>query len=74
MEKMLKRKFDPESALELALQVEKDAVLYYTEAFMANKKRKAKKALERLINEEKGHVTQISKRLAKVRKDKEKGK
>ena len=74
MEKMLKRKFDPESALELALQVEKDAVLYYTEAYMVNKKRKAKKALERLIQEEKGHVTQISKRLEKVRKNKEKGK
>jgi len=74
MEKMLKRKFDPESALELALQVEKDAVLYYTEAYLASRKRKAKKALERLIDEEKGHVTQISKRLEKVRKAKEKGK
>lgn len=74
MEKMLARKFDPESALELALQVEKDAVLYYTEAYNVNTKRKAKKALERLIEEEKSHVTQIAKRLEKVRKDKEKGK
>ncbi len=74
MEKMLKRKYDPESALELALQVEKDAVLYYTEAYNANKKRKAREALGRLVEEEKGHVTQISQRLEKVRKDKEKGK
>lgn len=74
MEKMLKRKFNPESALELALEVEKDAVLYYSEAHRVNKKRKAKKALERLIDEEKSHVTQISKRLEKVRKAKEKGK
>ncbi len=74
MEKMLRRKFNPESALELALQVEKDAVLYYTEAYMATRKRKTKKALERLIDEEKSHVTQISKRLEKVRKAKEKGK
>jgi len=74
MDRMLKRKFNPESALELALQVEKDAVLYYTEAYMVSRKRKSKKALERLINEEKGHVTQISKRLEKVRKAKKKGK
>ena len=74
MESMLKRKFNPESALELALQVEKDAVLYYSEAYRVNKKRKAKKALEKLIEEEKSHVTQIAKRLDKVRKDKKKGK
>jgi rubrerythrin len=74
MEKLLKRKFDPESALELALEVEKDAVLYYSEAHRASKKQKAKKALGRLIEEEKGHVTQISTRLEKIRKAKEKGK
>ncbi len=39
-----------------------------------SKKQKTKKALERLIDEEKGHVTQISTRLEKVRKAKEKGK
>ena len=74
MERMLKRKFNPESALELALQVEKDAVLYYSEAYRVNKRRKAKKALERLIEEEKSHVTQIAGRLEKIRKAKEKGK
>jgi len=74
MESMSRRKFNPESALELALQVEKDAVLYYSEAHRVNKKRKAKKALERLIEEEKGHVTVISKRLEKVRKARKKGK
>jgi rubrerythrin len=74
METMLKRKFDPESALELALEVEKDAVLYYSEALRVNTKRKAKKALERLIDEEKGHVTQIASRLEKIRKARGKGK
>lgn len=68
MEKVARRKFNSESALELALQVEKDAVLYYSEAFRANPKQSAKKALERLINEEKSHVVVISRRLEALRK------
>jgi rubrerythrin len=70
MQKAARRKFNPESALELALQVEKDAVLYYSEAHRANPKRTAKKALERLIDEEKGHVVEISRRLESLRKRK----
>ena len=35
---------NPEKALELALQVEKDAVLYYMEAHAASKKRRAREA------------------------------
>ena len=50
------------------VQVEKDAVLYYTEAFMANKKKRAREALSRLIDEEKGHVVEIQKRLDNLRK------
>ena len=73
MEKLGRMKFDPESALELALQVEKDAVLYYSEAHRANKKRAARQALERLIEEEKNHVVQISKRLEAVRKQRSHG-
>jgi rubrerythrin len=73
MEKLGRMKFDPESALELALQVEKDAVLYYSEAHRANKKRAAREALDRLIEEEKGHVVQISKRLETIRKQKSSG-
>lgn len=68
MEKLGRVKFNPESALELALQVEKDAVLYYSEAARANKKRAAREALARLVEEEKGHVVQISKRLDALRK------
>jgi len=73
MEKLGRAKFHPESALELALQVEKDAVLYYSEAHRANKKRAARQALERLIEEEKNHVVQISKRLEAVRKQRSHG-
>jgi rubrerythrin len=68
MEDLAKRKFDPEKALELALQVEKDAVLYYTEAHAASRKRSTKAALARLVDEEKSHVVQISKRLESLRK------
>jgi rubrerythrin len=70
MESLARRKFDPEKALELALQVEKDAVLYYMEALAATKKRSTREALSRLIDEEKGHVVQISKRLENLRKKK----
>jgi rubrerythrin len=72
MQKVARGKFNPERALELALQVEKDAVLYYTEAFMASKKRRSKEALSRLIDEEKRHVVQITKRLDNLRKRKKK--
>jgi rubrerythrin len=68
MEDLARRKFDPEKALELALSVEKDAVLYYTEALLATKKRSTKEALARLVEEEKGHVVQISTRLESLRK------
>ena len=68
MEKTGRRKYDPEQALELALQVEKDAVLYYTEAYAATKKRRTKEALKKLIDEEKGHVVEITKRLTNLRK------
>ncbi|MFH1501545.1 MAG: ferritin family protein [Candidatus Eisenbacteria bacterium] len=68
MEKSGRRKYDPERALELALQVEKDAVLYYTEAHAATSKKKTKDALKRLIDEEKGHVVEITKRLTSLRK------
>ena len=70
MEALARRKFNPEKALELALQVEKDAVLYYMEAQAASKKRSTKAALSRLIDEEKSHVVQISKRLENLRKKK----
>lgn len=73
MERLGRAKFNPESALELALQVEKDAVLYYTEAYQANKKRSAREALARLIEEEKSHVVQISKRLEALRKQSGRG-
>ncbi len=72
MTKIARRKYNAETALELALAVEKDAVLYYTEAYRVNRKSEAKKALSRLIDEEKGHVVQITKRLDKIHKDKEK--
>jgi len=68
MAKSTRRKFNPETALELALQVEKDAVLYYTEALNAAKRRGAKTALKKLVAEEKGHVVQITKRLEALRK------
>jgi rubrerythrin len=70
MESLARRKFNAEGALELALQVEKDAVLYYMEALAATKKRSTKQALTRLIDEEKSHVVQISKRLDNLRKKK----
>lgn len=70
MESLARRKFNPEKALELALQVEKDAVLYYMEAKAASKKRSTREALSRLIDEEKGHVVQISTRLENLRKKK----
>jgi rubrerythrin len=73
MEKVARRKFNSESALELALEVEKDAVLYYSEAYRANPKKSAKKALERLIDEEKSHVVEISRRLEALRKQKARG-
>ncbi len=68
MQKVARAKFNSERALELALQVEKDAVLYYTEAYQANKRKRPREALKRLIDEEKGHVVEISKRLANLRK------
>jgi rubrerythrin len=68
MEKVGSRKYNPEKALELALQVEKDAVLYYTEAHAATRKKRTKEALQRLVDEEKGHVVEITKRLANLRK------
>lgn len=68
MQKVARSKFNAEKALELALQVEKDAVLYYTEAYMANKKGRARQALSKLIDEEKGHVVEITKRLDNLRK------
>ena len=72
MAKLTRRKYNPQAALELALAVEKDAVLYYTEAYRVNRKSGAKKALQRLIDEEKGHVVQITKRLNKIIEDKKK--
>jgi len=74
METLARRKFNPEKALELALQVEKDAVLYYMEAHAASRKRSTKAALTRLIDEEKSHVVQISKRLETLRKRAKKSK
>ena len=68
MEKTAKKKFNPEAALELALGVEKDAVLYYSEALDAARRRGAKAALKRLVEEEKSHVVQITKRLDALRK------
>jgi rubrerythrin len=68
MEKVGKRKYDPEKALELALQVEKDAVLYYTEAYAGARRKRTKEALKRLVDEEKNHVVEITKRLANLRK------
>lgn len=68
MRKVARGKFNPEKALELALRVEKDAVLYYTEAHAANRKRRAREALSRLIDEEKAHVVEITKRLTNLRK------
>jgi rubrerythrin len=70
MEEVARRKFDPEKALELALQVEKDAVLYYSEAYRQNPRLSSREALSRLIDEEKGHVVEISRRLEAVRKKK----
>jgi len=72
MEKVASRKFNPEAALKLALQVEKDAVLYYTEALAATKKRSTREALGRLVDEEKSHVVEITKRLTNLRKKKAK--
>jgi len=74
MESLARRKFNPEKALELALQVEKDAVLYYMEAHAASKKRSTRTALAKLIDEEKSHVVQISKRLETLRKKASKAK
>jgi rubrerythrin len=74
MESVARGKFNPEKALELALQVEKDAVLYYTEALAATKKRSTREALGRLVDEEKGHVVQISTRLEALRKKARKAK
>jgi rubrerythrin len=68
MERAAKAKFSPERALELALMVEKDAVLYYTEALAANKKGRSREALARLIEEEKGHVVEITRRLDSMRR------
>jgi len=70
MQKAARAKFNPEKALELALQVEKDAVLYYMEAHSATKKPRAREALSKLIDEEKGHVVELTKRLENLRKRK----
>jgi rubrerythrin len=70
MGEVAKRKFDPKKALELALQVEKDAVLYYSEAYRQNPKLVSREAIARLIDEEKRHVVEISKRLEAVRRKK----
>lgn len=72
MEDAGRRKLDAEKALELALGVEKDAVLYYTEALAAAKKKGTKDALARLVAEEKAHVVEITKRLANLRKSRAK--
>ncbi len=74
MESFEKGKYDAERALELALQVEKDAVLYYMEAVASSRKKKTKEALKRLVEEEKGHVVQITNRLNNLRKRKAKKK
>ncbi len=68
MERSAKHKYDAEKALELALRVEKDAVLYYTEAHAATRKKKTREALKRLVEEEKGHVVEITNRLRNLRK------
>ena len=68
MEGAGRRKFSAEKALELALGVEKDAVLYYSEALAVAKKKGTKAALARLVAEEKAHVVQITKRLENLRK------
>jgi rubrerythrin len=70
MQRAARGKFNPEKALELALQVEKDAVLYYTEAHAANKKSRSREALSQLIDEEKHHVVELTKRLDNLRKRK----
>lgn len=70
MSGVARARFNPQKALELALQVEKDAVLYYTEAYAASTKRKSREALSRLIAEEKNHVVEITKRLEGLRKRK----
>jgi rubrerythrin len=70
MQKAAKRTFNAEKALELALQVEKDAVLYYMEAHAASKKSRAREALSKLIDEEKSHVVELTKRLDNLRKKK----
>lgn len=72
MQKAARAKFNPERALELALRVEKDAVLYYMEAQAASKKRRSREALSELIDEEKRHVVEITKRLDNLRKRKKK--
>lgn len=72
MQKAARTKFSAEKALELALQVEKDAVLYYMEAHAASKKRRAREALSELIEEEKRHVVELTKRLDSLRKRKKK--
>jgi len=68
MGKLARGRFNAEKALELALQMEKDAVLYYMEAHGATRKRSTKQALARLADEEKRHVVQITNRLARMRK------
>ncbi len=68
MEGAGRRKFDAEKALELALGVEKDAVLYYSEALAVARKKGAKDALARLVAEEKTHVVEITRRLGNLRK------
>jgi rubrerythrin len=68
MERMEKRKYDAERVLELALEVEKDAVLYYSEALAATKQKRTREALARLVDEEKSHVVQITTRLSNLRK------
>ncbi len=75
MERLRRRAgtLSPEGALELALQVEKDAVLYYTEARAASRRRSTKQALARVIDEEKRHVVEITKRLENLRKGRRHG-
>jgi len=68
MQALRRGAFNPEKALDLALQVEKDAVLYYTEAHASTKRRRTREALARLIDEEKSHVVEITRRLESLRK------
>jgi rubrerythrin len=62
------RRIDETKTLEMAIQAERDAVLFYTEAQKSSVNPKAKKIMSEIIDIEKGHIVVLTSRLRIARK------